>query len=297
MSIEAAEPLGLSVFEAALPSLRPELHRYCARMTGSVIDGEDVLQEALFNASRAIREGAVVDNLRPWLFRIAHNTALNALRSGKKERAMKEEVGREIPVSETMPMRSEVGDTLRPFLALTARQRSTVILRDVLGYSAAEVADLTESSVQSVKSALHRGRSLLRDQGHDDEVTPTPPLSDAERRRLDAYADCFNDHQFDRLRDMLSAEVRLELVGRLRSEGRREVGNYFGNYSDRDDWLMAPGRIEGRPALLSFDRHDPSGPPRYFVLLAFDGEDVLSIRDFRYARYVMADARWERLPR
>lgn len=295
MSIEAA---GLSVFEAALPSLRPELHRYCARMTGSVIDGEDVLQEALFNASRAIRDGAVIDSLRPWLFRIAHNTALNALRSRKKERAMKEEVGRETPVSGTMPTRSEVGDTLRPFLALTARQRSTVILRDVLGYSAAEVADLTESSVQSVKSALHRGRSLLRDYGYDDdEVAPMPPLSDLDRQRLAAYADCFNAHAFDRLRDMLSAEVRLELVGRSRSEGRSEVGNYFGNYRDRDDWLMAPGRIEGRPALLSFDRGDPSGPPRYFVLLAFDGEDVLSIRDFRYARYVMADARWERLPR
>ena len=57
---------------------------------------------------------------------------------------------------------------------------------------------------------------------------------------------------------------------------------------------MAPGAVEGRPAILAFDRSDPSAPPLYFVLLRFDGDNVTAIRDFRYARYAMADARWER---
>ncbi|MCP4383818.1 MAG: sigma-70 family RNA polymerase sigma factor [Hyphomicrobiales bacterium] len=283
----------LAGLESALPALRPELHRYCARMTGSVIDGEDVLQEALLNASRALVGGAVVEDLRAWLFRIAHNTAMNHFRSRKNEMALKEHLDRDEPTVDEMPEHGDVAASLRPFLDLTPKQRSTVILRDVLGYSAAEVADLTESSVQSVKSALHRGRMMLKDRSADDEDEPA--LSAAEREQLAIYARCFNAHDFDRLRDMLSAEVRLELVSVEDRKGRAGVGNYYSNYEKRSDWLMAPGRVEGRPAILAFDRNDPAGPPTYFVLLTFGDGKVLSIRDFRYARYAMTDARWDRL--
>jgi RNA polymerase sigma-70 factor (ECF subfamily) len=294
MPIGAQKNQGLAALEAALPSLRPELHRYCARMTGSVVDGEDVLQDALFNASRAVQRGVVVEDFRAWLFRIAHNTAQDLFRSRKKELVMKEKFSRDAPIFDQMPMRSEMADNLRPFLDLTPKQRSTVILRDVLGYSAAEVADLTGSSVQSVKSALHRGRALLREH-NPDEDRALAPLPRSERDKLALYARCFNEHEFDGLRDILSSEVRLDLVSIEKREGKVGVGGYYSNYQKRDDWIMAPGRVEGRPAILAFDRSDPSGPPRYFILLQFDGDNVLSIRDFRYAQYAMADAQWERL--
>lgn len=281
---------GQEALEAALPALRPELHRYCARMTGSVVDGEDVLQEALLKATRALRDGAEVEDLRAWLFRIAHNTALSLFRSRRKEMAMKDELSRDTQHFETMPTHSAVADHLRPFLALTPKQRSTCILRDVLGYSAHEVAEMTESSIQSVKSALHRGRRMLKDQDPEDHS----PLPDSERHKLAVYAQCFNAHEFDRLRDMLSREVKLELVARDRRTGREGVGGYYSNYQKSDDWIMAPGAVEGRPAMLAFDRADPAAPPLYFVLLRFDGNNVAGIRDFRYARYAMADACWER---
>ncbi|WP_421724024.1 sigma-70 family RNA polymerase sigma factor [Bauldia sp.] len=293
MPIEAHDDNSLAGLETALPALRPELHRYCARMTGSVIDGEDVLQDTLLAASRAIRQGTVVDDLRPWLFRIAHNTALNHHRSRKSDGAMKDDFRRQPQSFIEMPTRSDVADALRPYLRLTPKQRSTVILRDVLGYSAAEVATLTESSVDSVKSALHRGRSLLKEERAEDD-TRHEPLSPQEKERLAVYAAHFNAHDFDRLREMLSAEVRLELVDRDRRTGRERVGGYYKNYSKQTDWLMAPGSVEGRPAILAFDRDDPGGPPSYFVLLTFDEGAVLTIRDFRYARYVMTDATWER---
>src|SRR5271156_6251022 len=72
-------------FEARLKALRPRLHRYCARMTGSAIDGEDVLQDALVKALRARAEGAAVDNFEGWLFRIAHNASLDFLRDRSRK--------------------------------------------------------------------------------------------------------------------------------------------------------------------------------------------------------------------
>ena len=94
----------------------------------------------------------------------------------------------------------------------------------------------------------------------------TSPLSAEERERLGLYAQHFNDHEFDRLRDMLSAEVRLELVGRVQETGRKQVGNYFGNYSKRLDWRMMPGRVEDLGAILAFDLDATESGPAYFIL-------------------------------
>ena len=283
-----------AAFEAALPALRPEIHRYCSRMAGSVIDGEDILQVALMKAFEALERGGDVGNLRAWLFRIAHNTALDFHRARKREGAMLENARDAEDAYADLPARSEVADNLRPFLALPARQRSTVIFRDVFGYTAGEVAALTGDSVASVKAALHRGREKLREAGEAKHEAPAP-LSDDERKRLRLYAQHFNEREFDRLRDMLSEEVRLELVSRVRQQGKTQVGNYYGNYARAHDWLMAPGRVEGRPAMLAFDPDNKAGGPVYFILLDFADGALHHIRDFRYARYAMADAEWERL--
>jgi len=293
MSTNEKMNFDLAGLEAALPTLRPELHRYCARMMGSVVDGEDILQDTLLKASHALSDGIVVDQPRAWLFRIAHNTALNHFRSTKKEMEMKNEISLEALSFDEFPRQSTVTDTLRPFLQLTPKQRSTVILRDVLGYSAAEVSKLTDSSVESVKSALHRGRNILKEIDQD-AASKASPLDKHQKDQLALYAKLFNAHDFDKLRDMLSAEVRLQLVSRTNLNGKKEVSSYFGNYQKADDWIMTPGHVEGKPAILVFDRTDPAGPLSYFVLVNFDTEKVLTIRDFRYARYAIQDAQWER---
>ncbi|MDA0230490.1 MAG: sigma-70 family RNA polymerase sigma factor [Proteobacteria bacterium] len=286
------QPISQTTFEQALPELRPEIHRYCSRMTGSVIDGEDVLQIACMKAFEALKRGDQVTNLRAWLFRIAHNVTLDYLRGKKRDKAM---LNATMPAAETVPqavMRSEVADSLRPFLALPPRQRSTVIFRDILGYTAGEVANLTDSSIASVKASLHRGRENLK-RGETASAADSSPLTREERQRLGLYAQHFNDHNFDKLRDMLSAEVRLELVGRVRETGRQQIGNYFGNYSKRRDWRMMPGLVEGRGAILAFDLEHAGSKPAYFILLEFRGRELGFIRDFRYARYAMTDAQWE----
>ncbi len=290
---QSSESYALEAFTAALPVLRGELHRYLARMTGSVIDGEDLLQDALMSAAIALQNGTEVDNLRAWLFRIAHNTALNMFRARKREVAMKQHLISLPPTEQAAPS-DELPEALTPYLSLSPKQRSTVILRDVLGYSAAEVAELTDSSVSSVKSALHRGRLEL---AKAREITPktTNTLTDRQSKLLRLYADLFNAHDFDRIRDMLSAEVHLELVSVETREGKELVSGYYENYARRTDWHMVPGLLEGRPAILAFDRNSPDTRPLYFILLEVDQHGIMRMRDFRYARYAMDDAEWSRL--
>lgn len=284
---------GLAALTAALPTLRGDLHRYLARMTGSVIDGEDILQDTLLAAATALQNGADVENMRAWLFRIAHNTALNVFRARKREANMKEHLINTPPAPQPEPSQ-DLPEALTPYLALTPLQRSVVILRDVLGYSAAEVADLADTSVPAVKSALNRGRVALTE-ARKASVETTTALPGSQVQMLNRYATLFNAHDFDGLRDMLSAEVRLELVSVQSRVGKARVSGYYANYAERNDWHMIAGQVEGRPAILAMDRNDPEGPPAYFILLDFTASGISSIRDFRYARYVVPDMEFRRI--
>ena len=89
---------------------------------------------------------------------------------------------------------------------------------------------------------------------------------------------------------MLADEVRLDLVARTRLNGRTEVGTYFTNYARHTDWRFTPGFVDGHPAALVHDPGNPSPRPAYFVLLGWSGNNVLTIRDFRHARYAIEDA-------
>lgn len=270
--------------DAWLAGMRPRLHRYCARMTGSVIDGEDVVQDAILKALEA--EGGAVARPEAWLFRIAHNAALDFLRRRSREAArMAETELADLP--DPRPAAPSAADSLRAFLALTPAERSCTILMDVLGHSLAEVVAATGMTLPAVKAALHRGRGRLREAPPD--ALPTP-LTPADRARLQAYADLFNRRDFDGLRARLADDVRLDLAGRFRVEGREAVGSYFGNYDSIADWRAVPAEVEGRPGLAIHAPDHPEGPPLYVIVLSWRGDQVIAIRDFRYARYVMADA-------
>src|ERR1700678_587099 len=117
-----------------LVAMRPRLHRYCARMVGSVIDGEDVLQDALIKAVESFASAAPIGNPEGWLFRIAHNTALDFLRRRNRQEAL--EAGEEVdmiaaPVA-TVLSRQIASTSLRTFMRLPPAQRASVILMDVL---------------------------------------------------------------------------------------------------------------------------------------------------------------------
>jgi RNA polymerase sigma-70 factor, ECF subfamily len=278
------EPAGL---DRLMTALRPRLHRYCARMVGSAIDGEDVLQEALAKAAEAYPGHGGVERPESWLFRIAHNTALDALRRRKRQALVRSEIdlaGFADP-SSAADARVTASTSLAAFMRLPAAQRSSVVLMDVLGYSLAETVDILGVSLAAVKAALHRARARLRTLASDPEDPPR--LAAAERDRLKAYADHFNARDFDALRELLAEDVRLDLVSRTRLAGRKDVSVYFSRYDGVSDWRFAAGVADGRPALLGSDPADASGAVLWVVFLDWADGKITVIRDFKYAPYVM----------
>jgi RNA polymerase sigma-70 factor (ECF subfamily) len=275
-----------------LGELRPKLHRYCARMTGSVIDGEDVVQEALIKAINALPKAGSIADLDGWLFRIAHNAALDFLRRRRRYEALHstEELEMIATMVSLEPDRHAAAASLSTFMRLPVAQRSCVILMDVLGHSLDEISQVTCTSVPAIKAALNRGRKRLREIANEPEDLSLPPLAEPERLLLAKYIDRFNARDFDAVRDMLADEVRLELVNRTRMNGKGEVGRYFHNYTDVDDWRFVPGFVDRRPALLVCDPRDPSAAPSYFVLLHWVGDKLMNIRDFRHAHYAIEGA-------
>ena len=277
--------------DRVLVEMRPKLHRYCARMVGSVIDGEDVVQDALIKAVESFAAGAPIGNPEAWLFRIAHHTALDFLRRRNRQEAFRsgEEVDMIADPADAVENRQIATASLRTFMRLPVAQRSSVILMDVLGCSLQEICEVMEFSLPAVKAALHRGRTRLSELANEPEDAPRPVLSEAERARLGAYVEHFNARDFDAIRDMIADDVRLDLVNKTRMNGKAEVSRYFGNYSKVHDWHLVPGLVEGRPAILAFDPGAPS-KPKYFVLLQWEDGKVAAIRDFRHASYVAENA-------
>lgn len=263
--------------EAAIARLRPALHRYCARMTGSVIDGEDALQDALTKAVAAF--DTTIENPEGWLFRIAHNAALDLLR--RRARDTGEELDDMEDPAESHALATRAA--LRTFIQLPVAQRQVVILMDVLGYSLDDICAMTDRSLSSVKAALHRGRESLRALVAAEKPVRLDAPTDA---RLLAYIDRFNARDFDAVRDMLAEDVRLDLVSRVKLNGKREVQTYFSNYATKTDWRLEPGYIDDVPVALVRDL----GEVVYFVALDWRDDKLVAVRDFRYARYVMGEA-------
>jgi RNA polymerase sigma-70 factor (ECF subfamily) len=271
-------------FLALVAEIRPELHRYCARLTGSVIEGEDIVQDTLAKAFYALSLSAEMPPLRPWLFRIAHNAAIDFLRShGRRFTEISDELD-DVAGADDAPDPIIVRAALARFVALPITQRSAVILKDVLGQSLEEVAQTMNTTVLAVKAALVRGRARLRD-----SAEAPMPQDDAIRAQLDRYAALFNARDWQGVRSLVAEDCRLDLVGKSQRRGKA-VGAYFSRY-EKEPLRTEVVRLEGRLALAVFELSGTT--PKYFILLDWDGGRVTAIRDFRYTPYIAAEAAWQ----
>ena len=271
--------------------LRPELHRYCARLMGSVIEGEDVVQDTFARAFVALDELKEAPPLRPWLFRIAHNRAMDLLRSRAIRAAEPIEAADEVadpespdPV-EVLMRREAVETAVSRFVELPTMQRSVVILKDVLDQSLEEIADMLDLTVNAVKAHLARGRARLT---VINAQTPAPSVARPPSPAVARYVALFNGRDWDGLRAMLADDVRLvQSTYPLRAGA--EVRMFFGIYAQYAPVRLAPAWLDGREVIAVYE--DPqSVKPSYLMWLEWTDGRVSFIRDYRYVRYVVDDA-------
>lgn len=277
---------------AVAGELRPELHRYCARLMGSVIDGEDVVQDTLIRALEALPDLDETTPLRPWLFRIAHNRALDLLRSRVVRKtepmvAASDVVDLANPDPVEMLMRQEAVNTaVSRFAGLPLVQRSVVILKDVLDESLVEIAVLLNLTVDAVKGHLARGRARLREiNAQAGQVPAVGPASDAVAR----YVTLFNQRDWDGLRALLADDVKLNQSTHPLRVGAADVGLFFTIYAKIDGVWLVPAWLEGREVIAVFEERD-NPKPSYIMWLEWNNGKISFIRDYRYSRYVAADA-------
>lgn len=278
-------------FEDRLTALRPRLHRYCARMMGSAFDGEDVVQDTLVKALRARSDSAGIDNLEGWVFRIAHNASLDLLR--RRSRSSVVPLTDELEAA-PMPDGDIIAVSFETFLRLPELQRCAVILKDVLGHSVDEVASIAGCTPAAAKSALQRGRTALRQLADMPADTRLPLMPDAARQQMARFTELFRAGDFDAIRAMLADDVKLDLVNRLQWQGRDRIVPYFTRYAAESKWRFAFGAVEGRPAMLVFDR-GAMDRPAHFVLVDWREDKIAAIRDFLFAPYTLESADWVRL--
>jgi RNA polymerase sigma-70 factor (ECF subfamily) len=278
---------------ALTAELRPELHRYCARLMGSVIDGEDVVQDTMAKALAVLDEIANMPQLRPWLFRIAHNRALDLLRSRAVRRAEPIEAASDV-ADQTSPdpmetlMRQEAVETaVSRFAELPLMQRSVVVLKDVLDEPLKDIADLLDLTVDAVKAHLARGRTRLREiNAQAATFARTKPVSEAVAR----YVALFNAQNWDGLRALLADDVKLHQSTYPVRVGSADVGRFFTIYATFDGVRLAPAWVEGREVIAVFER-GAGTIPSYFMWLEWRDGRISFIRDYRYARYIVDDAK------
>lgn len=266
--------------------LRPDLHRYVSRLVGSAIDGEDVVQDTLAKAFYALSQCPEVPALRPWLFTIARNTALDLLRRYERTHQDALPEGDQVGDASERPEPLALRAAVSTFLRLPVSQRSAVIMKDVLGESLQDIAAHLGTSVEAVKALLVRGRGTLAAQAarpaHEEAHPPAPAL----RALMHQYVSLFNQRDWAGVQALLLEECRLDLVSKSQRRGKA-VGAYFGRYAREPESFLRVGTCEGRPCLGLFRGRDSE--PATLIFLEHEDGRVSFIRDFRYVPYLTGE--------
>lgn len=295
-----------------------EIQVHCYRILGSLQDSEDALQETLLSAWRGLRDFEGRSSVRTWLYRIATNRSLDALRAGsRRDQPMTTLVAGRVPPE---PTRHTEVPWLQPFpdaldlpdpapgpeavielreatsLAfitalqlLPPRQRAVLILRDVLGYRAAEAADLLDATVESVTSALKRARATLdadQDLAARRAQPPAPePGSPEEGRLLAAYVDAFSTHDVAKLVAILTKDVWLKMPPMpFEYHGRDAAIGFFQAIvrPDTRTLRMVHTRANGCPAsgVYAFDPASGSYRATGLLVITLAGDRICEITRF-----------------
>ena len=275
-------------FIETVAHLRSRMHRYCARMTGSAMDGEDVMQEALFEAYQKLQQFDNSRALKPWLFKIVHNRCIDYLRRREARQNAETNVVESDPVQPVEPLQHASGHALeRLVIHLPPKERACIVLKDVFDYSLQEIAELVDSTVGGVKAALHRGREKL--DALQDTPKSAPATDPAVLDVLRLYIERFNRRDWHGVRELASADARLRVADCF--AGRLADSPYFIEYGRPIiPWRMALGTVDGESVVIIMG-DDPGGLTPFSVIrVEVVGGRVTSIVDYIKCSWVIGAA-------
>lgn len=302
-------------FRALTDPYRRELHVHCYRILGSVQDAEDMLQETLLAAWRGLEQYEERDSLRAWLYRIATNRCLNALRDRRRRPRESPGLPFEVPeptrrgeplwlepypdtllegIAETAPgpqARYETKEAVTlAFVAalqhLPPQQRAVLVLRDVLGFRAAEVANMLESSEVSVNSALQRAREALQTRLPADRERAPLPRSPRERELVGRFADAFESDDIERVVALLTDDACATMPPEpLEYQGSTAIATFLQNRVDARGGRgirLVPTRANTQPAFGHYiqDAHAPIARASGLLVLTLEGDRIAAITRF-----------------
>ncbi|MFB6811868.1 sigma-70 family RNA polymerase sigma factor [Streptomyces sp. NPDC056387] len=304
--------MGTGVMTEELETYRGELIRYCYRMLGSYAEAEDAVQDALVRAWRNADGFQGRSSVRSWVYRIATNVCLDALAAGRRRALPMDLSG---PTDGTTPPQAPQSDALwigplpggdpgrvaeaaesvrLAFIAalqyLPARQRATLILRDVLGFSAREVAELHGSTVASTNSALQRARATLAERRKEAGAAGAPAPEGVRRVLAERYASAFSRYDMEELNLLLHVDATLSLPPYTKwMRGVADIGSWLqGPAIGCRGSRLIPTVANGSPAFGQYRRRiDGVGyEPWALQVVEFSGDRIASITAFRDTGYL-----------
>lgn len=289
--LAAAQAGDEHAFRSLVEPYRHALEVHCYRMLGSAHDTEDLVQETLLRAWRALERFEPRAQLQTWLYRIATNACLDEL----ERRPRRPEPIDPFPDQPSSDTAAPIYDPaaryairegmelalLRAIQELPGRQRAVLIFRDVLGWTAPEVAELLESTVASVNSALQRARATI-----DPQLPLAPPAvpDQVERELLARYVDAFEHDDIDGLVALLQEDAVMRMPPQPSVLGATAVATFLRERAARGDlsrMRLTPTRANGRPALVVQRRLVEGGlEPHGVLVLELGGDRVAGIDAF-----------------